>query len=150
MTLYPSTTNSINILQADDARIALGSLVDVKNAARLLGVSKSTIYRMDRKHGLFRFVSEGRRIFIDAASFELHMAQTRVVHKEAEPQNFEDPVHCQQEEKSASERLQQIEMQAEVPNTTQLITPAPPSRSGGQRGLIFREWHTPKFGCYLA
>ena len=56
---------------------SLGSqplLITVKDAARRLGVSKSTVYRFDRSHGCLRFVIDGRRVFIEEASFETYLA----------------------------------------------------------------------------
>lgn len=52
-------------------------LISVTEAAQRLGVSKSTVYRIDRKNGPFRFVAEGRRIFIDLASFEIQLTSTQ-------------------------------------------------------------------------
>jgi hypothetical protein len=53
------------------------SLIRVGQAVPRLGVSKSTVYRINRKLGPFRFVLDGRRIFIGQASFESHLADIR-------------------------------------------------------------------------
>lgn len=51
--------------------------LSVKEAARLLGRSTSTIYRFDRNHGPFRIVIERAHIYIDAASFHAYLAKRR-------------------------------------------------------------------------
>lgn len=51
-------------------------LLSIREAARKLGKSTSTVYRLDRVGGPFRFVLEGRRVFIDAESFEAYRMNT--------------------------------------------------------------------------
>jgi excisionase family DNA binding protein len=49
-------------------------LITVKQAAQRLGVSPSTVYRMRRRSGKFRFVVRGWRVFVDAEDLERFLA----------------------------------------------------------------------------
>ena len=49
-------------------------MLTVRVAAERLGKSTGSIYKLDRVHGPFRFAKRGRRIYIDAASFERYLA----------------------------------------------------------------------------
>jgi excisionase family DNA binding protein len=55
--------------------------VSVKDAAMKLGVSRSTVYRMNRAHGPLRFVRRGRRVFIDVLEFNRYIQSQEHSHK---------------------------------------------------------------------
>jgi hypothetical protein len=76
MAKQPFQGNSTRILHPAASHRSQPNLITVKDAARRLGVSKSTVYRIDRNDGPFRFVVDSRRIFIESASFETFLANT--------------------------------------------------------------------------
>jgi hypothetical protein len=53
------------------------SRLTVKQGAERLGVSRSSAYRIKRVDGPFLFFRVGRRIFIDAPSFETYLGHVR-------------------------------------------------------------------------
>lgn len=67
---------STRVLHSDGSQGSQPNLITVKDAARRLGVSKSTVYRFDREDGPFRFIVNGRPIFIENDSFETYLANT--------------------------------------------------------------------------
>lgn len=77
MTKEPRVSNSRDISDMAAAQSARPNLITAKEAAQRLGVSRSTVYRIDREIGPFRFVVDGRWILIDQASFESHIANIR-------------------------------------------------------------------------
>jgi excisionase family DNA binding protein len=108
-------------------------LISVTEAAQRLGVSRSTVYRIDRKNGPFRFVADGRRIFIDLTSFEAHLTNT--LRSEPEPPLQTDDVLIQCPQEGDEERT---DLQArEAPTVTTQPVPsrqsAIPLPSHGQR-----------------
>ena len=89
---------STRVLHSDGSQGSQPNLITVKDAARRLGVSKSTVYRFDREDGPFRFIVNGRPIFIENDSFETYLANTG--RNRAEPDTAADdvPPDCPQEE----------------------------------------------------
>jgi excisionase family DNA binding protein len=85
-------------------------LISVAEAARRLGVSKSTIYRFDRKNGPFRFVADRRRIFIDLASFEIHLTSTPGIEPVPSLQTDEGQHLCPQEREAEKADLETREV----------------------------------------
>ena len=72
-----SQGNSIRALHSDGSQGSQPNLITVKDAARRLGVSKSTVYRFDRDDGPLRFIVDSRPILIENDSFETHLANIR-------------------------------------------------------------------------
>jgi DNA-binding MurR/RpiR family transcriptional regulator len=120
MTKQSSKTNSTSILQTADAQSARPIHINVKAAAKRLGVSTSTVYRLDREHGPIRFLSTKRPIAVDLVSLETHLTHTGGI--ELEPDFHLD------EERSLSthkEKVEQIHSDArEVPV---VATPSAPT-----------------------
>jgi excisionase family DNA binding protein len=126
------------ILTSKEIQGAQPNRLTAKEAAHRLGVSLSTIYRIDREHGPFRFVLDGRRIFIDQASLELHLANIRGVHADDGAHAVASFPPCP---RPATEVQTQPQIAEPMIETFETMTPQaslPASGSGGQRDLIMR------------
>jgi hypothetical protein len=112
--------------------------INVRQAAQMLGVSKSTIYRTDREHGPFRFVLDGRRIFIDFASFENYLA-TITGSRSSALRESEQSIRTEQQLAAGADTESPVtEPTIETCETTKSTTSIPASRSSGQRELFPR------------
>ena len=143
-----SQGNSTCVQHSDEPQCSQPNLITVKDAARRLGVSKSTVYRFDRDDGPLRFVVDGRPILIENASFETYLANIR--RPEIEPGSPADevPRDCPQEEQPERTNSQMGEIQLEVP-THILPSDAPrPTSSSGQREDIRPRRHAAGFLYY--
>ncbi len=131
-----------------ETQIQQSSRLSVRQAAQRLAVSKSKVYRMDREHGPFRFVLDGRRIFIDAPSFELHLANIRGIHAEDDPPRAEGMRQFLQLANEPKAEPQTAEPQIESVKTVVPVASLPESTAGGQRELTMRAPSGPCFVCY--
>lgn len=61
--------------------------ISVKEAARLLGKSRSSVYRLNRGEGPLIFTRRGRNVLILAASFESYLAARKVSEPASVPRN---------------------------------------------------------------
>jgi hypothetical protein len=70
--------------------------LSIREAATKLNQSLSTVYRIDRRSGPFRFILEGRRIFVDAESFDMYLKRSTMSCDRQSTEQFtvapEDPV----------------------------------------------------------
>jgi hypothetical protein len=124
--------------------------MSVKEAADRLGVPRWKVYRIDRKKGPFRFVLEGRRVFIDVASFELHLRNIAGICANDCPALAENVEQVQQPVKVLDtqplvDRQQPASLDAPMPRMPPL-----PSRGGGQREHIMRAPSGPSFFSILS
>ncbi|HUY86653.1 MAG TPA: helix-turn-helix domain-containing protein, partial [Acidimicrobiales bacterium] len=124
MTNESGTASSTSILQAVDAQRALSLGIKVREAAKRLRVSISTVYRLDREHGPIRFLSKTRPITIDPVSLENHGAITKSI--ELGPELVTDgvPCPCPYEEQTEQTESGTSEMSVEA---TQSALPRRPS-----------------------
>ena len=144
---YPQVIRMIQ--RCSDARAVAGSrgseadtspLICVKEAAHWLGVSKSTVYRLDRVHGPFRFVVVGRRIYVDLHSFDIY----RLSRLEAQGNRDSDPVveapaGCQAP--NAMDTTSRDQCSAYEPSAKESGCVENPGRSG-QRLLVIEPRHS--------
>jgi hypothetical protein len=142
----PDRTESEISAQTSAAGNPQCALISVKEAAQRLGVSRSKAYRIDRKNGPFRFVIEGRRIFIDLASFETH------VNRESDPQpplqTCDERSLCFQEGTAGRTDPEKREVLAAAPQASPSSQSASPLPSCGQRDLIMPEPNRPFIVMY--
>lgn len=124
--------------------------ITVSEVAQRLGVSKSTAYRINRKNGPFQFVSVGRRVYIDCASFELHVAGLRANEREAEIETHQGPTEAQDQDLVASAGLQPSGRPLRPPDFTPPISSLPELNRSGQRELIIRARNGLGILSYLA
>jgi len=75
-------TTSPRFPQAADAQSARPFLINVREAAKQLQISTSTVYRLDRVNGPLRFISAKRPITIDQGSVEASLAKTKGIGSE--------------------------------------------------------------------
>lgn len=143
-------TTAENVLDAVDAQSARPSRITVKEAALRLCVSKSTAYRIDRTNGPFRFIVEGRRIFIDSASFESHLANIRGIRADDCPLQVESVLPCHEPAEGPEMQSQIDELQVNTVATAIPSGSLPDSRSGGQRELTMRQCHQPFIVFYVS
>jgi excisionase family DNA binding protein len=139
MTTEHSKTNSRDIRDVAAAPIARPSLITVREAAQRLAVSRSTVYRIDRETGPFRFVVDGRRIFIDQASLESHIANSRRNRSNDGPLKVESVLPCQQPANESETRSETDQLQLTAPEMATLNASLSTSTRQGQRELIMRE-----------
>ena len=131
-----------NSTYVPDATCTLGATqtnITVKEAARRLGISRSSAYRIDRHGGPFRFIIDGRRIFIDQASLESHIASITGAGAIKIPNHAESKQPLPQ---SVGEPCNQPQVDEPPCAPSETLTPTaslPVSRSEGQRGLIMRQ-----------
>ena len=112
--------------------------LSVREVARRLGKSLSYVYRLDREHGPFQFIVEGRRIYIDAASFADYLANLQATGLGAvaakAPENLAVPP-------AESDPVVDCAQQP-VPNSTPPASGPPkfpiPRTWSGQRDLVMR------------
>ena len=112
------------------------NLITVKDAARRLGASRTTVYRIDRNDGPFRFVVDGRRIFIESASFESFLANTGRNGTESELTADDVPLDCPQEEQPERTDFRTDDMPVEESRPTPPGDVPSPVSSSGQREYI--------------
>ena len=113
-------------------------LITVRQAAQRLGRSNSTVYRIDRNHGPFRFGRDGRMIFVELDSFETYLA-TIVKNHSSTGTNSEQNIRSGQDLETATDtqspicdpRIEAFEMNAPKESL-------PISASAGQRELFMR------------
>jgi len=104
-------------------------LVSIKEAAQRLRVSRSTAYRIDRINGPFRFVTSGRRIFIDLKSFDDYLGANTPSEAVPIPEPEKRQSHMDIEPARDDLKIQ-------VPAPAQLPKVNLPPKSCGQRELI--------------
>ena len=138
-------SNSTRILPTTTAPCSRSNLITVKDAARRLGVSRSAVYRIDRNDGPFRFVVDGRRIFIENASFETFLANTG--RNGTEPDTAADDVTCDcpQEEQPERTPSQVDAMPVEPPRPSPFRDVPHTLSSTGQRENILPRRHAAGF-----
>jgi hypothetical protein len=130
LTSIPHTSN-----QPRPERIHL----TVKAAAQRLRKSLSTVYRIDRKNGPFRFVIDGRRVFIDADSLESYLDSIEGIHADDGGQEIEcvpSPLHQLTQVISPSPNSVR---EIKTPTVATPIVPLPPLKAGGQRELVMNQ-----------
>ena len=145
MTTEFHTANSKTTPIAAGVQTTRQQHIGVKEAARLLGVSRSAVYRMDRVHGSIRFLSTKRPITIDSESVETYLASSRPVEPEPET-NAADLAGAGAHELKGLQADQ--DQAAEVPNT-ELTPSAPTLRSSGQRELTMPRQERASFLMYM-
>lgn len=128
-------------------------VISVREAAHRLGVSLSTVYRVDRRNGPFRFVPSGRRIFIDAVSFERYLGEsTTAIRPECPVQVGTPDLEPQMPGTMLASNPPQLETAAA--DTAQPAMNVRPTTGGPQRELTWWEpeasivlyiWHPPPF-----
>lgn len=128
----PNRTESEIRVQNSAATDMQSPLISVKEAAQRLGVSRSKAYRIDRKNGPFLFLTVGRRIFINLASFEGHLASKPGSAPEAPLQTDEGQRLCR---KGGVDR-EAREAPAGATQPAQSSQSASPLPGCGQRDLI--------------
>ena len=144
----PSKGNSTCVQHSDEPQCSQPNLITVKDAARRLGVSKSTVYRFDRDNGPLRFVVDGRPILIENDSFETYLANIRRCETELGSPADEAPRDCPQEEQPERTNSQMGEIRLEAP-THILPSDAPrPTSSSGQREDILPRRQALAMFCY--
>lgn len=103
-------------------------MIDVKEAAKQLSVSKSTVYRLNRFNGPFRFILESRRVYIDLRSFEAYLVEKTGPESAsilAPPIDLPEQV-----------RNENASVEAYVPSTNEPRVATEDSRPLGQRDLV--------------
>jgi len=138
-----SQGNSTRVLHSDDSQCSKPNLITVKDAARRLGVSKSTVYRFDRDNGPLRFVVDGRPILIENDSFETYLAN---IHRpETEPGSPEDEGLCDCPQEEQPDRTTPImgEKPLEASTDTPPCDVPRPISSSGQRDHIVPRSYAP-------
>jgi|GEM_PF-4541925 len=116
------------------------SLICVKEAAHRLGVSKSTIYRFDRVNGPFRFIIEGRRIYVDLNSFDVF----RLSRLEAHDKNDSEPAvesRAGSQASTAAELVSEEQCSSDEPNAKESGYAEKAGRCG-QRPLVIKPRHS--------
>jgi excisionase family DNA binding protein len=141
-------SQSERILTSNENQRAEQDRLTVKEVAHRLGVSLSTIYRVDRDHGPFAFIVIGRRIFIDLASFESYLASTRGLRANDDQLGDDNVGQCRQAALKPESESQTDALQIEPSKTKATASSLPASKSGGQRELIMRESSPPRVICY--
>jgi excisionase family DNA binding protein len=148
ITTKPEQANPTAALHTVDSRSSRSSLITVKDAARRLNVSASTVYRFDRKNGHLTFVADGRRIFIENVSFEDYLAKTGRNATEPDAPADDVPRHCPQEEQPAPAPPPKEALVADVATPNPLGAVHSSISSCGQRELILPRRYTPGILCY--
>jgi excisionase family DNA binding protein len=139
MTTEPSGTSSRSIYNMADALSARLQLITVKEAAQRLGVSRFKVYRIDRKTGPFRFVVDGRRIFIDQASLETHIGNCRGNRSHNGLLEVGGVLPCQQPANDSETQSETDEVRLTAPEMATLNASPSTSTRQGQRELIMRD-----------
>ena len=116
-------------------------LISVKEAASRLRVSPSTVYRINRKNGPFRFVIDGRRVFIHAESFAAYLAGICIPADDG--REVSECLRTSQELAELAELAGAPSvngaMETESASAATPTPPVPASGSEGQRDLIIRQ-----------
>jgi excisionase family DNA binding protein len=124
-------------------------LFSVREAAKLLSKSKSTVYRMDREHGSIRFVRRGWRVLIDAASIDAYLTGKRRTNSDTVREealgSVEVPI---KNEEHPDGTLNRNEIK-QVPSLAIQNKMGSPSSGGGQRGLVFPQRRQPFVVIYM-
>jgi len=140
----PCANKSISRVEAHDGR-----RIGVQEAARRLGVSKSTIYRIARTDGPFRFQTDGWRVFIDLTSFEAYLSKKGAVG--APPNKQANEEICQRGDQGESEETDAAPISVEP--TASLLAPAiqsdRPLKYCGQRELLMPRRDQALFLVYM-
>jgi hypothetical protein len=123
---------------SDELRPAKNHLT-VKAAAQRLRKSMSTVYRIDRKNGPFRFVIDGRRVFIDAESFAAYLAGIGGIPVDDGREVSECLQPAQEPAELAGAPSVNGAMETESASAATPTPPVPASSSEGQRDLIIRQ-----------
>lgn len=140
--------NSRNVLKTVGVKSARPTVITVNQAAQRLGVSRSTVYRINRVCGPFLFIVDGRRIFIDVSSFELHLASIIGVHADDDSPRAESIRQILQPANEPKAESQVHESPIEMSETAGPGASLPASTSCGQRELIMRDRTGPCIICY--
>jgi hypothetical protein len=109
------------------------TLISVKDAASQLGVSPSTVYRIDRQNGPFRFVHDDWRIYIDAKSFVAHLAGIVGADGKIDRGGVESTLQPRPEALQATPPTSDIIAEGEVPTAKATSIPLPATMSSGQQ-----------------
>lgn len=148
MTTESTQARSMPTCCARDSRSSQPQLITVKDAARRLGASRSTVYRIDRNDGPLRFVVDGRRIFIDTASFETFLANTGGNGTESELTADDVPIDSIQGEQAERTPPKIDAMPAEPPRPSPFRDVPHTISSSGQRENILPRRHAAGFLYY--
>jgi hypothetical protein len=143
MKKQPCETDSTYIQDACRPETASPCFISVREAALRLRRSKSTVYRLNREHGPFRIVVDGRHIFIELASFERYLATSGDILAD---DGFVELVSGPSSQQMAGAPETQAQIDEPKIESSQPAGPCaslPASKSGGQRGLIMREGSVP-------
>ena len=136
------------ILTSKEIQGAQPNRLTAKEAAHRLGVSLSTIYRIDRVHGPFAFIIIGRWIFIDLTSFNAHLVNIGGIQAADGPLEDESVWQCLQPANKPEAKSQIDEPQIESSKPAEPCAALPASKSSGQRGLVMRESSGPYLFWY--
>lgn len=148
MTVEPQNPNSRTILAGGDAQCAQPAFISVKEAAQRLGVSRSTVYRINRDRGPFSFTVDGRKIYIDYPSFELHLARKRGIGGEPEMGPDEQSHLCPDDRNPKQTDPQPLALQINAGNAAVQNGHPTSITSGGQRDLVLTKQFRPALVCY--
>ena len=135
MTKESITASSTSSPQASDAQRVFPLAVNVREAAKRLGVSRSAVYRLDREHGPIRFLSVKRPIAIDLASLEAQVANANSIEREPELTTDGLPCPCPHEAQAEQTEWGTSEMSMDTAQSAPPMRPMSPSSSCGQRDL---------------
>jgi hypothetical protein len=135
-----NTTKPTSIPHTSDGPRPEGTQLTVKAAAQRLRKSPSTVYRIDRKNGPFRFVIDGHRVFIDAESFAAYLSGIDGIRGD----DGREVSECLQPAQEPAEQagVPSANGAMEKTKSTSAATPTfpvPASGSEGQRELIIRQ-----------
>lgn len=133
-----------------DAKLSGSKVLSVKAVAFHLGVSRSTVYRIDRLDGPFRFIIDGRRIFVDAASFEIYLSNAGTLQLSENPVSAEI-VPTEYQLADIVEAMPLISSRVVgPPEVARQSATSLPEGSAGQRELMMRQSNGPSFFSYPA
>ena len=144
--LIPPETNTDQhrtVLDAPDGRFS------VKEAARLLGKSTSTVYRIDRVHGPFRIVTEKGRIYIDGVSFHQYLESRPAAQPIESLDNASETSLPPSTPECTPESTAEAEVIPETHEQDAVSLPSPAKTRSGQRELIIRRRQVPMVVLYI-
>jgi hypothetical protein len=118
--------NSILIQNLAVSEFRRSSAISVKEAARRLGVSVSTVYRADRMGGPIRFLSATRPIMIDLGSFETHLDNISSIENKPElatagvpdARSNEEQTNCRRNEAVGEATQPSVSRSLEIPSSS--------------------------------
>jgi len=142
-----SQTHLSSIPDVGDARRGVQNTMSVKEAADRLGLARWKVYRIPRKGGPFLFILAGHRVFIDVASFELHLRNVAGICANDCPAPAEYVQPAQQPVKALDTQPRIHPLPAASPKAPVPSTASLPSRSGGQRENFMR---APSGPCFFS